>query len=148
MRFSWVRTIARAITGSKPSGACAVSRDDLALGPKIQVEVGQTVSYRGGSKGRVLVTNGKSPQGTESTYPIYTQDETTSAVFSHRVDGTLGIPGGSPFDIAIEPREVVVHIRLYREPNGVERIVAARDQWPATPYPHVGETTCVIKLEK
>jgi hypothetical protein len=146
MRFSWVRTIARAITGSKPSGVCAVSRDDLALGPKIQVEVGQTVSYRGGSTGRVLVLNAKSPQGTESTYPIYTQDE-KGAVFSHRVDGTLGIPGGSPFDIAMKPEELHIHVRAYRDQNGTMRVVAGMNEWPPTPFVCIGETTCVIKLE-
>lgn len=123
-----------------------MSRDDLALGPKIQVEVGSTVSYRGGSTGKVLVTNGKSPTGSESTYPIYSQDEKSGAVFSHRVDGTLGIPGGSPFDILMQPEEIHVHVRAYREANGTVRIVAARDQWPATPLPAIGETTCIIKL--
>lgn len=123
-----------------------MSRDDLALGPKIQVEVGSSVSYRGGGQGKVLVTNGRSPSGSESTYPIYTQDEKSGAVYSHRVDGTLGIPNGSPFDITVEPLEIHVHVRAYREPNGVVRIVAGKNEWPATPFPHVGETTCILKL--
>jgi hypothetical protein len=123
-----------------------VSRDDLALGPKIQVTVGGQVSYRGGSTGRVLVINGKSPSGSESTYPIYTQDEQSGAVYSHRVDGTLGIPGGSPFDITVEPEEIHVHVRAYREANGTVRIVAQRDTWPSTPLPTIGETTCILKL--
>lgn len=123
-----------------------MSRDDLALGPKIQVEVGATVSYRGGSTGKVLVINGKSPTGSESTYPIYTQDTQTGAVYSHRVDGALGIPGGSPFDITVEPLEIHVHVRAYREPNGTVRIVAGKNEWPATPLPHIGETTCILKM--
>lgn len=123
-----------------------MSRDDLALGPKIQVTVGAVVSYRGGSTGKVLVINGKSPSGSESTYPVYTQDEASGAVYSHRVDGTLGIPGGSPFDIVPAVEEIHVHVRAYREPNGVIRIVAARGQWPDTPLPAIGETTCIIKL--
>jgi hypothetical protein len=123
-----------------------VSRDDLALGPKIQVEVGAVVSYRGGSTGKVLVTTGKSPSGSESTYPIYTQDQASGAVYSHRVDGTLGIPGGSPFDIVTLPEEIHIHVRAYKEPNGIIRIVASRDTWPSTPYETIGQTTCVIKV--
>lgn len=125
-----------------------MSRDDLALGPKIQVIVGQVVPYRGGGAGKVLVTNGKSTSGSESTYPIYTQDETTGAVFSHRVDGTLGLPGGSPYDVVMEPQEIHVHVRAYRDTDGTVRIVAGRDQWPSTPYPHIGETTCVLKFAR
>lgn len=122
-----------------------MSRDDLALGPKIQVKVDQLVPYRGGSTGKVLVVDARSPTGSETTYPIYSQDETTKSVFSHRQDGTLGIPGGSPFDIMLAPEEINVHVRAYKEPNGTVRIVAARNEWPTTPYPHFGETTCIIK---
>lgn len=101
--------------------------------------------YRGGSQGKVLVVNGKSPSGSESTYPIYSQDEKTGAVFSHRVDGTLGIPGGSPHDIVIPTPKIVVHVRAYKDTNGIIRLVAARDEWPSTPLPAIGETTCVIE---
>lgn len=123
-----------------------MSRNDLALGPKIQVSVGQVVPYRGGSKGRVLVVDAQSPGGAETTYPIYTKDETTRAVFSHRVDGSLGVTGGSPFDIALAPEEIKVHVRAYRDTNGVLRLIAARDEWPDTPLQAVGETTCILKI--
>jgi hypothetical protein len=123
-----------------------VSRDDLALGPKIQIEVGQLVPYRNGGKGRVLVTDARTPTGSESTYPFFTKDETSGAVFSHRVDGTLGIPGGSPHDIVIGPERMNIHVRAYKDQDGTVRIVAARNEWPSTPFPHVGETTCVLEI--
>lgn len=122
-----------------------MSRNDLALGPKIQVKVGDTVTYRNGSSGKVLVVDARSPSGQESTYPLFTQDLATNAVFSHRVDGSLGMPGGSPFDIAVETPDIVVHVRAYRDLSGTIRIVASRDEWPSTPLPSIGETKCVIK---
>lgn len=125
-----------------------MSRNDLALGPKIQVDPGQVVPYFGGGKGRVLVVNGRSPSGLESSYPIYTQDEDTGAVYSHRVDGALGLPGGSPYDIRMPSPEIKVHVRAYRDNNGTIRIVAAQNEWPSTPLPPIGETTCVIEAVK
>lgn len=122
-----------------------MSRNDLALGPKIQVKAGDTVTYRNGGSGRVLVVDARSATGAESTYPIFTQDLATSAVFSHRVDGALGVPGGSPYDIAVETPDITVHVRAYRDLSGTIRIIAARDEWPSTPLPAIGETTCVIK---
>jgi hypothetical protein len=46
----------------------------------------------------------------------------------------------------VEPEEIHVHVRAYREANGTVRIVAQRDTWPSTPLPTIGETTCILKL--
>lgn len=102
--------------------------------------------YRGGGAGKVLVTNGRSPGGTESTYPIYSQDEKTAAVFSHRVDGTIGIPGGSPFDILLSPEEIRVKVRAYRDAAGALHVVCGANGAPDTPFPTIAEGECTIKL--
>lgn len=123
-----------------------MSRNDLALGPKIQVVIGDTVKYRNGGEGVVVVADAQTPGASEATYPIYTQDQSSRAVYAHRADGSMGILGGSPFDIVVEPSEIVVKVKVYRDQHGEVRTVCAINGPPSTPYPAIGEGECHIKL--